>query len=479
MKEDILYGAGRGEGLYMTENIKISVIIPVYNTEEYLNECLESICSQTLKEIEIICVDDGSTDNSLRILADYAARDSRIRLLKQSNQYAGVARNLGMRYASGKYLCFLDSDDFFSAFFLEKMYIAAEKYESDIVICNCYNYDSMTGQTSKGYMREEFLPEDSTNFSKEDISDKLFQITDGWPWNKLFRTEFIQRSGLSFSSTRTANDGYFVFMALALAARITKVDDYLINWRINNRNSLSNTRNKSWYCGFQMLYEMKQGLKKNNLYEMMEKTFLNFSLEYILWSLEQMEFCNEKEKLYECIQTECKDCIGITNLPAENYYHSDLYIRYKYIEEHTFSEYLMSLLEGKIQEADTYQIYNCRLRDQLQNKVWLFPFKSVSKGKSIILYGAGKMGQDYYRQIQETGYCEVVLWMDRKFENGKRELDIQGWKDKLDLSGMHQVVVALLNKTEAEKSIKMLSTWGVPENRIIWNPSYGCQEMKR
>ena len=90
---------------------KVSVIIPVYNTEKYLRECLDSVINQSLKEIEIICVNDGSTDNSLEILKEYAAKDNRITVLTQENLYAGVARNAGMMVASGEYYHFLDSDD--------------------------------------------------------------------------------------------------------------------------------------------------------------------------------------------------------------------------------------------------------------------------------------------------------------------------------------------------------------------------------
>lgn len=96
----------------MNENIKVSVIIPVYNSAQYLTKCIESMLNQTLKEIEIICVDDGSTDESLAIIKNYKKLDSRIKILTQENKYAGVARNNGMRIAKGEYLFFLDSDDF-------------------------------------------------------------------------------------------------------------------------------------------------------------------------------------------------------------------------------------------------------------------------------------------------------------------------------------------------------------------------------
>ena len=96
----------------MKENIKVSVIIPMYNAREHVRECLDSLINQTLKEIEIICVNDGSTDDTQSILEEYAKKDERIVILNQENLYAGVARNNGMNHASGEYLIFLDADDF-------------------------------------------------------------------------------------------------------------------------------------------------------------------------------------------------------------------------------------------------------------------------------------------------------------------------------------------------------------------------------
>ena len=112
----------------------ISVIVPVYNSSKYLKECLDSILNQTLTDIEVICVDDGSTDESPLILEEYASRDSRLQILKQENKGAGAARNLGMTIAKGKYLSFLDSDDFFSPDMLKHAYLNAEIYSSDITI---------------------------------------------------------------------------------------------------------------------------------------------------------------------------------------------------------------------------------------------------------------------------------------------------------------------------------------------------------
>ena len=113
---------------------RVSVIIPVYNVEKYLPQCLDSVVNQTLPDIEIICVDDGSTDSSLDILKDYARRDKRITVLRQKNLHAGVARNAGLSIARGEYLSFLDSDDFFELDMLDQCYAKLKKDKSDVCI---------------------------------------------------------------------------------------------------------------------------------------------------------------------------------------------------------------------------------------------------------------------------------------------------------------------------------------------------------
>ena len=111
---------------------KLSVIIPVYNVENYLRECLDSITSQTVKDIEIICIDDGSTDNSPKILKEYQKKDSRIKIITKENGGQASARNLGIKKAQGEYIAFIDSDDFIESEMLEKLYTKAKDNNLDI-----------------------------------------------------------------------------------------------------------------------------------------------------------------------------------------------------------------------------------------------------------------------------------------------------------------------------------------------------------
>ena len=128
---------------------KISIIMPVYNCENYLSECLDTLINQTLKEIELICVDDESTDSSLKILKEYQKKDPRIKVIKKKHSNAGESRNIGMEKAKGEYFLFLDSDDFFDLDLCKKTYERAKANDLDILLFGAYTYDNQTKEKEK------------------------------------------------------------------------------------------------------------------------------------------------------------------------------------------------------------------------------------------------------------------------------------------------------------------------------------------
>ena len=168
----------------------VSVIIPVYNAAEFLKDGLNSLLKQTLREIEIICVDDGSTDGSLVILKEFEKADARIRVIHQENQGAGAARNNGMDVARGKYLAFLDADDFFEKNMLKAAYDRAEETEAEVCVFNADLYD----HTEKVYkkctwaFRKQYFPEkEPFAATDENVRNNIFRMFNGWPWDKLYQ----------------------------------------------------------------------------------------------------------------------------------------------------------------------------------------------------------------------------------------------------------------------------------------------------
>lgn len=212
----------------------VSVIVPVYNAGAFLRRTLDCICGQTLHEIEIILVDDGSTDDSRSIQQEYAERDSRIILLQQEHEYAGAARNKGMAIARGKYLSFLDADDLFEPTMLEKMVARAEATGAELVICKA-DALSVTGEYQPLRIQlKGFYPHglNKTRFHAAKEMPQLVCAFQPWAWDKLFRADYVQRLNLSFGNTRRVNDILFVYPATA-AARICSIidDEVLVHYR--------------------------------------------------------------------------------------------------------------------------------------------------------------------------------------------------------------------------------------------------------
>lgn len=262
----------------------VSVIIPAYNAQDYISDCLNSVLVQTLSDIEILVVDDGSTDDTLSCVQALAVSDSRIRVFSQQNQYAGVARNKGISEASGQFLYFLDADDWIEPDALQVMVDSANRYDSDIVIARSEAFENRSGSAwMLGYALNG-VPYD-TVLKPSDYADHLFQYFMGWPWDKLYRRDFVVREQLQFQSLRTTNDAYFVFCSLALASSVTCCDKILFHHRANNSKSLEGSRSKSWHCAIDAMRSIDNKFKTLDLYPALRRSFCNWVMNYSYWSV--------------------------------------------------------------------------------------------------------------------------------------------------------------------------------------------------
>lgn len=216
---------------------KVSVIIPVYNVEEYLRQCLDSVVNQTLRDIEIICVDDGSTDGSAAILREYADKDSRVKVLLHEHTNAGEARNAGMAVATGEYLGFVDSDDWCELTLFEKAYAKAKAENSDMVFWGYCDRDETTGKIVRN--RPVTLPVGVRSpFAGSSLGDKVFSTFGFAPWNRIVRRGMIVENGLKFQAVERSNDVAFGCMAIAVASRISTLDEVLYNYRVRSEGNL-------------------------------------------------------------------------------------------------------------------------------------------------------------------------------------------------------------------------------------------------
>ena len=240
----------------------VTVIVPVYNSEKYLNCCIKSLLKQSLKCAEFIFVDDGSTDGSVSIIESYANNDDRIKLIRQNNLFAGVARNKALQVASGKYVVFLDSDDYFENSMLENCFITAEKYSAEIVLFGYYTFDDSTGKRIK-HVSSEFP---AGSFNSLDLGNSLFVTCKTVPWNKFYNREFLINNNVWFMDIRKSNDVYFSMLTTAMASKMIYIPKCFVNYRVNNSGSLQGLVNSNLECPIIARKTAKTELMKRGLF---------------------------------------------------------------------------------------------------------------------------------------------------------------------------------------------------------------------
>ena len=299
---------------------KVSVIIPVYNVEKYLRECLDSVINQTLKDIEIICVNDGSTDNSLEILREYEKQDSRIKIIDKKNEGAGAARNLGLKSAHGEYIIFFDSDDYMDITALEKLYQNITDTNADISICKSYEFhDGEENKRVMDYAIKNQLIDNKSVFSPQEVNKYIFQFCIGWPWDKLYRREFVLKNGLLFQNLHHSNDTRFVLLSLACANKISIIKDCLVNHRWH-KTSLEKTRINCPDSYYHALISLMKNLKQKNLYKLYEQSFVNYCITFPLWHITSINNDFARSIMEKHLNKLLKKKVKINNY-NENYFY--------------------------------------------------------------------------------------------------------------------------------------------------------------
>lgn len=260
-------------------DIKVSVVVPIYNAYDYLRPALDSILAQTLSEFEIICVDDGSTDHSLEILKEYQTRDDRIRIVTETNAGPALARNNGMRRARGEYVAFLDADDFLEPTFFEKLYALAKKEDLDIAISRYDVYNTKKAKFEPASPADNshiFVPGAVT--SKNEHPDRILSSTVSSPWNKLFHRSFLEEKNLLFlTDVKMYEDVYFVVTAMSLAERVGKVFEVLMHHRIHSEQARAKMF-KRYYSQVPLVYvKIREFLVQHGMYAPLSVSYLNLS----------------------------------------------------------------------------------------------------------------------------------------------------------------------------------------------------------
>lgn len=291
--------------------------MPIFNAYDYLRPAIDSVLGQSLKEIELICVDDGSTDGSDCIIEEYAKNDARVKVIRQENMGPAAARNLGFEQTQGEYVAFLDADDFFEPDMLEKLYGVSKRDDLDICICK---YDIYLNK--QACFRANTESPESEIFdvgaitSKNEYPEKILQSTSGFAWNKLFRRSFLAEKRISFlEGVRMFEDVYFTVCALAFAERVGKTMCVLAHHRVYSQQTRAKEYKKHYDQVPLVFLRIKEFLMKGGMHQPLHKGFFNLSLGKCYHVYELLPDRN-KESFWELLRESYVDALGWGELPV-------------------------------------------------------------------------------------------------------------------------------------------------------------------
>lgn len=267
---------------------KVSILVPVYNVEKYLRQCLDSIINQTLKEIEIIIINDGSTDTSLDIIKEYASKDNRIVIIDKKNSGYGHSMNQGLERASGEYIGIVESDDFVELNMFETLYELAKKHDVQVVKSNFYFYwSSPTAKSTK----QNFLPQEDINKIITPSNDQSIFWVMPCIWAAIYQTEFLKNNNIKFLETPGASyqDTAFNFKIWASAERVYLTDDAFLHYRQDNETSSVNNPGKA-FCVCDEYQEIELFAKKKKLNINIQQLIQRLKFGCFFWNFKRLSY---------------------------------------------------------------------------------------------------------------------------------------------------------------------------------------------
>ena len=558
-------------------DVKVSVILPSLNVGMYIRECLESVVSQTLKDIEIICVDAGSTDGTLETIKEFMGRDSRIMLINSSKKSYGHQMNLAMEAATGEYVGIVETDDFVPNNMFKDLYEIAKENDVDFVKADFYRFKKFAnGELDKTLFK---LSKDKHYYNRIiDIAKEpeCFNFVLN-TWSGIYKRSFIVENHIRHNETPGASfqDNGFWFQTFMHAHRAYFVNTpYYMNRRDNPNSSVYDTSKIYVICD-EYDYILSVLEKYPELLETFKGQYTQKLLENYMWTLERIHYENKPaffERLqktfrslaergmvdYKAIaqrsERQAYDLYEILHNPQHWYervfalpehivkglkLENAIYLYgagalgkscYDILEREGLARKVKGFIVSQKSDNDrpykgvpiltlvdidgqkeslvlitVKPLYKKEIREtlhgagfmhveswpdaafirgtemSLHSKIWeenptkgfVFPFDMVEKGSRVVLYGAGRMGQVYYRQLQQTEYAKVVGWIDvdcQRFDYLSKYMNVLP-KLELDISEYDYAVIAFNDPEQAKRTYWQALSAGVSIEKIVWNGS--------
>lgn len=428
--------------------VLISVIVTIHNAEKYLEECLDSVCNQTFEQIEILCIDGGSTDSSPEILKKYQQKDKRIHIINDPNTSYGHKVNVGIQKSRGLYISVIESDDMYEPYMLEKLYEIAEKYHPDFVNAEYRYFFDIEG--NRFYIKHQLYHKQPYNCLIENSTHpELMELMDRF-WTGIFSRDFLNRKNIRLNESPGASfqDMSFRFLTSVLADTVYHIDIPVYKYRMDNPGSSMKDPSKTVVIADEHNFLKNELLKRN----ITDKSIwrLDYYWKYVDFhgNIHRLEGPG-RMALFERYRAELKnDLAQIPDYSEENYPHTSKDI----IER---PEIFLEQLEKEFQE------YNKKNRQLYEM------YCRVSHSSQIVIFGCGQRGKkayEYLYSVPEKIYC---------FTDNSKDLwnkEICGYKilpPDETVRKCSNALYIVANKNHAEDIHKQLLEAGIEEEKIM------------
>lgn len=418
---------------------KVSVLVPVYNVGKYLGECLQSLCGQSMKDIEMVCVDDGSTDDSGRILDDYAGMDSRIKVIHKENTGYGNSMNVALEHAGGDFIAILESDDFAEPYMLERLYKAAVENQADIVKGEYYRHsfkgDEYSGRLKDFPLGTAFLPKD-----RPDVIEFADTI-----WTCLYRRQFLDECGIRFHETPGASfqDISFAIQGWLNARKICFIPDALVHYRIDNMDSSMHNPDKV-FCVFDE-YEWLEWLfaGKWGRFKELEKYFVAMKYRDYLNHYYRVSSRYQYALLVRLAQSLKLD--REKNRLCETAFKPNIFEQLARIQND-----MNGFFKSTAKKHDDFSLNGCKFEnDDLYRRGFI---ECIREYPQVVVYGAGKVGRWLAMKLYEKNVGVYCFAVTRKNDEGDECMGIPV-RELSELGGIAEdcaVIIAIAENRQYE-----------------------------
>ncbi|MDO4807539.1 MAG: glycosyltransferase family 2 protein [Coriobacteriales bacterium] len=292
-----------------------SIVIPCYNAQKYLHDSVASAQAQTVSDIEIICVNDGSTDDTLDILRRLASEDARIHVIDQPNGGEGPARDAGLCAATGDWLYFLDADDLMEPTLLEEAIAACTQHDADVVVFRTMMLDEKTQEKRLCEFSFKRSWTEGDCFVPGENPDHLFNSFQNWVHNKVFRGSFVRENNLHMQHVHRTADLLFTCHALTLARRIALLDKPLHTYRVNNAQSAMQTSDAYPLDFYQAFLALRESLEADGTWELYHDSYVNWAIEGVCINLRCVRSFEGYSTIVHTMQEEGLRALDIVGFP--------------------------------------------------------------------------------------------------------------------------------------------------------------------